>query len=44
MAAVDETYVPRLKQRYNDELREAAEGAVRPVVDHAGADGSRRSR
>ena len=35
--AVSETYVPRLKQRYNDELRAPLQGAARCRVDHAGA-------
>ena len=29
MAATETTYVPRLKQRYNDELRAAAQGRAR---------------
>ena len=32
-----ETYVPRLKQRYNDELRGRAQGRARRRLDHAGA-------
>ena len=42
--ATTETYVPRLKQRYNEELREQLKEQFEPGLDHAGADGSRRSR
>ena len=44
LMAATETYVPRLKQRYNDELRAAAEGAARRCRRSCRCRGSRRSR
>ena len=39
MAATEETYVPRLKQRYNDGAHVEAQGRAAARLDHAGADG-----
>ncbi len=44
VSATAETYVPRLKARYNDEIRARLKDELELDVDHAVADGRRRSR
>ena len=42
--ATAETYVPRLKERYDDEIRAPSQGGARARLGHAGAQASPRSR